>query len=114
MHAGSEGFGESAQHANAIGDMRSTLMCLEHGSNGAKRCLIRIKLIVKLHNLNLFPQVVLLSLVSTVSHFSYAPFIKYKTTRKRNIIFSFCDYQRKAYLYLHQPLKFYCDQIRNK
>ena len=37
----------------------------------------------------------------TVSHFSYAPLIKCKITRKRNVIFLFWDYQRKAHLYLH-------------
>ena len=50
----------------------------------------------------------------TVSHFSYAPLVQCIITRKRNVIFLFGDYQRKAHLYLHKPLKFHCDQIRNE
>ena len=50
----------------------------------------------------------------TVSHFSYAPLIKCKITQKTNMIFLFWDYQRKAHLYLHYPLQFHCDQIRNE
>ena len=49
----------------------------------------------------------------TVSHFSYAPLIKCKITQKRKMIFLFWDCQRKAHLYLHYPLQFHCDQIRN-
>ena len=51
---------------------------------------------------------------NTVSHFSYAPLVQCRITRKRNVIFLFWDHQRKAQLYLHQPLKFLCDQIRNE
>ena len=32
-------------------------------------------------------------------HFSYAPLIKYIIIRIRNMIFVFCDYQRKAHQY---------------
>ena len=55
-----------------------------------------------------------MSRLNTVSHFSYAPLIKCKITQKRNVIFLFWDYQRKAHLYLHKPLKFHCDRITNK
>ena len=51
---------------------------------------------------------------STVSHFSYAPLVQCKITRKRNMIFLFWDYQRKAHLYLHQSLKCHCNQIKNE
>ena len=51
---------------------------------------------------------------NTVSHFSYAPHIKCKITRNKNIQFLFWDYKYKAHLYLYQPLKFYFDQMRNK
>ena len=50
----------------------------------------------------------------TVSHFSYAPLIKCKITQKRNMIYLFWDYKRKAHLYLHYPLQFHCGQIRNE
>ena len=50
----------------------------------------------------------------TVSHLCYAPLIKCKISWKRNMLFLIWDYQRNAHLYLHYPLKFYCDQMRNK
>ena len=37
----------------------------------------------------------------TVSHFSYAPLVQCKITRKGNMLFLFWDYRRKAHLYLH-------------
>ena len=76
--------------------------------------LIRIKLTVSLKNIfNCFPSHVK-GLTYTVSHFSCAPLIKCKITQKRNMIFLFWDYQSKAHLYLHYPLQFHCDQIRNE
>ena len=56
----------------------------------------------------------LIQVGNTVSHFSYASLIKCKITQKRNVIFLFWDYQRKAHLYLHYQLQLHWDQIRNE